>query len=134
MSVSPTEAEALFVKRLPAGAFCHRLVDTKAARNIVNNQPSDFLVVYQGGMWLAEVKLCNNATSFPFDNISTSQKSAAAHVTRQQGNYIFHILNGSNIQWYDVPAKAIITAILDGRKSLKWEELEIYRVRETTCL
>lgn len=127
MSAASDAAEKEFISQLPPRSFAHRLVDTKAARNLVNDQPSDYIVTSEGRMWYAEVKLCNEKVSFPFGNIRLGQKKAMSLQLRAKGEYFFHIKNGLTGRWYHIPAQLVLDTLAEGRKSLKWSEIDDYR-------
>ena len=127
MSKESDDAEKEFLAALPARSFAHRLVDTKAARNLVNDQPSDYIVTSEGRMWYAEVKLCNDKVSFPFGNIRMGQKKAMSLQLRAKGEFFFHIKNGLTGRWYHIPAQLVLDTLTEGRKSLKWSEIDDYR-------
>lgn len=118
------EVEKEFLGLLPKKAFAHRLVDTKAARNLVENQPSDYVVTANGVTWYAEVKLCAERVSFPFDNISKGQLRAMALQLRAGGEYFVHIKSSDKNRWYHIPAALILDTLESGKKSLKWSEID----------
>lgn len=118
------EVEEEFLGLLPKRAFAHRLVDTKAARNLVENQPSDYIVTSNGHMWYAEVKLCSELVSFPFANIRKGQLRAMKLQLRAGGLYFVHIRSSYMNRWYHIPASLILDTLESGRKSLKWSEID----------
>ena len=129
MSLQSDLTEKEFTERLPLGSYVHRLVDSKAARNQVGGQPADYLICPRGGSLLgfAEVKLCNDKVSFPFGNIRMGQKKAMSLQLRAKGEYFFHIKNGLTGRWYHIPAQLVLDTLTEGRKSLKWSEIDDYK-------
>ncbi len=118
------EVEEEFLGLLPKRAFAHRLVDTKAARNLVENQPSDYIVTANGHMWYAEVKLCSEMVSFPFANIRKGQLRAMTLQLRAGGEYFVHIKSSYMNRWYHIPAALILDTLESGKKSLKWSDID----------
>jgi len=93
---------------------------------IVEAQPADFMVTLNGVTAYTEVKDCNNKTSFPFGNITTSQMNAAKRQVAAKGLYFFVIHHQG--QWHCVPAKVILETTT--RKSLPWKDLQPYQLKK----
>lgn len=91
---------------------------------IVDAQPSDYMMTLNGVTAYVEVKDCNNKTSFPFSNITTSQMIAAKRQVAAKGLYFFAIHHKT--QWYCVPAEVILNTTT--RKSLPWKDLTPYEL------
>lgn len=129
--------EAAFKKRI----FIHRFQDTgdataktngRASRTgrrktvvFVDAQPADFLITLKDTAYV-EVKDCNNATSFPFSNITKSQMIAAKRQVAAKGKYFFVIHHKGT--WYCVPAEVILGTTT--RKSLPWKDLKPYQLKK----
>lgn len=125
MSILSDLAEAEYVSKfVPKGALLHRFVDTKAARNKVSAQPSDFLVAHNGRIWFAEVKSCHEATSFPFSALQRSQMQTISLSVKNGTEYRVYVKNENTEEWYLIPGNLIIDTLNAGRKSLRWLDLE----------
>lgn len=115
-------------------AFAHKFEDARAVisavesrKVIVKGQPSDYHVTENGVAFYAEVKSCENPTSFPFSNIKKPQWRAAILVSAANGSYFFFIRKEPERLWYRVPAPFFISLQADNVKSVKWEHLERFR-------
>lgn len=95
---------------------------------IVDAQPADFMVTLNGVTAYVEVKDCNNKTSFPFSNITTSQMIAAKRQVAAKGLYYF-VIHHKGI-WHCVPAEVILETT--DRKSIRWTDLEAYQLESLT--
>lgn len=123
------DTEREFTERLPLGSYIHRFVDTKAARNLVQGQPADYLICPRGGSLLsfAEVKLCNNPDRFPLSNLQLSQKSTMAQADLHGFPYHVYIKSGWRKTWYKISSATVLNLLSQGRKSITWDELENYK-------
>lgn len=111
-------------------SFCFQFHDTRAAMGAGKTQrvftaahPSDFLVTDKGETFYAEVKSCENPTSFAFSNVQTAQWSAARQVGRANGKYFFFLFSHSKSSWFKIPGLILVNMKLEGKKSVKWAEL-----------
>lgn len=111
----------------------HRFQDTMEVQGVkgvgkgfAGNQPADFIVTLDGKTFYAEVKSCENVTSFPFSNITQSQFRAATRVTSAGGIYLFFIKHLD--QWYMVEAGIILERWERGVKSMPWGHLSQHKV------
>jgi penicillin-binding protein-related factor A (putative recombinase) len=89
-------------------------------------QPSDFIVVANGGAFLAEVKSSHNKTSFSFDCFTPAQKAAMAmcHGCKVGHLYVIYIHNMNSNEWYRSTGYQIVEEIKAGRKSIKLSNLQ----------
>lgn len=92
-------------------------------------KPCDRLVTYNGQTTFVEVKSSGNKTSFPFANFQTTQIGFAIKITRAGGLYDVCITNTNTGHWYIVPWWEIEAVIDQGKKSIKWTDLERFRFR-----
>ena len=99
----------------------------QSRRVIVQGRPADYLVTTEGKTFFAEVKSCNSEASFPLSNIQRAQWSAAIQTVAAKGHYYFFIKREPTQQWYQVPAYVFVNGHNEGKKSFKWEELDVYR-------
>lgn len=132
MSQVSDDCEREFESLLHRPVWIHRLVDTKAARSTVGAQPADYLIGQSGHLHLAEVKLCHEAVSFPLGNLRLSQKTAIGMAVRLNFPYRVYVKNGLTGQWYIVPAEQILNTLTNGKKSIKWLDLEPSKWKMTT--
>ena len=126
MSILSDLAEAEYVSRfVPKGALLHRFVDTKAARNKVSAQPADFLVAHNGRIWFAEVKSCHEKVSFPFSALQRSQMQTLSLSVKNGTEYRVYVKNENTQEWYLLMGGLILDTLNKGKKSLRWDELEM---------
>ena len=126
MSILSDLAEAEYVSKfVPKGALLHRFVDTKAARNKVSAQPADFLVAHNGRIWFAEVKSCHEKVSFPFSALQRSQMQALSLSVKNGTEYRVDVKNENTQEWYLLMGGLILDTLNKGKKSLRWDELEM---------
>ena len=112
-----------FFSKLGKEAFVHRLTDTRAARNFVAAQPSDYLVVSQGDTFFCEVKTSKSSTSFSHHNIQPKQLASARRVIKAGGSYLFFIKSLALGKWFILPAQVILNAT---KKSTAWSDISQY--------
>lgn len=105
-------------------AFVHRLTDTRAARNFVAAQPSDYLVTVNGETFYAEVKSTQDVKAFHFSNIRKQQMAKSRMIAKAGGLYFFFIKSEHLGQWYCIPAQIVHNHPV---KHLTWIELEPYK-------
>jgi penicillin-binding protein-related factor A (putative recombinase) len=114
-------------------AFCHRFSDTAQAKAlngvaaIAPSQPSDYLVCFDGLMFLAEVKHSADKVSFSHSNIRPKQMGVARMCTPAGGAYFFFVFSKHLGKWFRIPASVIIASTI---KSTKWCDIMEY---EWTC-
>ena len=117
-------------KRYGKNAVVFRLPDTAAAKAtggkgaFLQDQPADFLVIWRGEMFFAEVKFSTIKDKFPLQNISRKQVAHARRVIKAGGSYYFFIKSYQYDQWFRVPAQYILTS---NKAHLRWDELGEYQ-------
>ena len=114
--------------------YCYGFEDTRAAmgaagtrRVFTKARPSDYLVTDNGMTFFAEVKSSQHPTSFNLHNIETEQWKTAIRVTTAFGIYLFFIRRESDLQWYRVPGAYMIHTWKQGRRIVRWTELEQFK-------
>ncbi len=116
------------LKRLGKAAYLYKLVDAAEIRGRTGiagrarAQPSDYLLTYKGRTAYAEVKGCENTTSFPLSYLRDVQSSAARQIIAAGGEYLVFIKRLPDRGWYCVPYQTLIHLAADN-KSVKWETL-----------
>lgn len=102
--------------------FIHTLVDTKRAGRLVQAQPSDKIVTYDGRTWYAEVKSTENPTVFLFARmLRIGQKGSANLVIYNRGDYWVHVRHELTKTWYHIPYQFLRDY---PRQSIRWEHLD----------
>lgn len=122
---------AAFGKR----AFVHRLVDAAEIRGRTGKvgearpQPSDYIVVFDGQTFFAEVKSTTHERNFSFSLLRPTQSAAAKQVLSAGGSYLIfiHKLAGQP-QWYQVPYSFIQQSKSLNKGSLSWQELTQWKI------
>lgn len=119
--------------RLGKRAWAFSFTDTAEARGMnkgknvfVKAQPADYLVVYQGAIFFAEVKSTIDAERFKFSLLRTSQSYAAAATLAAGGPYYIFIHSLAQSRWYRVPYDVVAAAKAEKKGSLLWSELESF--------
>ncbi len=89
-------------------------------------KPSDFLVSSPTDpLHYAEVKSTVDAKSFSFNKIQDGQSVAAQKAAaRGDGAYFFYIFSYPLGKWFIMSCKQYAAVLKDGRKSIKFTELE----------
>jgi penicillin-binding protein-related factor A (putative recombinase) len=127
---SENDFELKLKRRYGKKCFIYRVTDSKEVRGRTGKavstkaQPSDYIVTEDGETYYAEVKSCNNATSFPFGQISEVQMGSSKRQYMAGGKYFFFLHNKITNVWYKVPACAIHN---HNKRSFKWEEINNYK-------
>lgn len=122
------------------GSFIHRFSDTHDVNAQLNRfnegrkmvytekKPSDFLIVFGGNTFFAEVKSTSGVrgvTKALFDE----QEGLRNRILKAEGMYFYFIYSITNKQWYKVPGELIAY-----NPNRKWEELSEYKVEYLECL
>lgn len=121
-------------KRSGKECFLHRFVDASEIQGrtgVVGQaraQPSDYLVVSAGRTVFVEVKSTTHKTAFAFSLLRKVQSASAIQITTAGGTYYLYIHSLAKSQWYAVPYGVITDAKIDGKSSIKWEDLEPWRI------
>jgi len=126
----PTEAEfELIWNSFGKRAYVHRHQDQSDLYGLNRRglitfpQPSDYLVVFDGAVFFAEVKSTQNAKGFAISAIKQSQRGMAKQISTAGGVYFFFIKSLLSGVWYRVPATFMLEQI--GR--VAWSMLDPYR-------
>lgn len=135
-SYSEKEFERIMEQRMkdaPKRLFVHRMTDTKSIKQIAGQKsfakaaPSDYLVTLDGVMFYAEVKSTSEATSFKFSCFTPSQNLAMVKQVAAGGEYNVYVHHLPTDTWYEIPAYNIVVWKQNGFKSIKWDELEVFK-------
>lgn len=110
----------------------YRFVDSSLARNIVQSQPSDRLVVYKGMAILVEIKSSVDPVRFPLKNISKKQVGYGRRWVMAGARSVFIIHNILTDEFYFVPLSEVNSKINSRSASWKWEELAKYKKESYT--
>lgn len=105
----------------------YKFVDTFRARNFVPDQPADRMLIYKGVVWLVEIKSTFDLARFPLKNISKKQIGHGRAWTRVGAKEIFIIHKVPRKEFFFVPFSFINTAFEEGRSSVSWDELEVFK-------
>lgn len=120
------------IARLGKAAYLYKLVDAAEIRGRTGvagrarAQPSDYLLTYKGRTAYAEVKGCENTTSFPLSYLRDVQSSAARQVVAAGGEYLLFIKQLATGIWFSVP-HGVLYALAGDNKSVKWEALAPFK-------
>lgn len=99
----------------------------KSRKVFVQGRPSDYLVTSNGVTFFAEVKSCENSTSFAFSNIQKAQWKCAIRMVAAKGLYFFYIRREPERIWYKVPGAFFVSLFNSDVKSVKWKDMDVYR-------
>lgn len=102
------------------------MVGLNGGKNVAAfGNPSDFFLITHESGYLAEVKSSTNATSFSLSGFTPAQKSAIykCHKLGYGDKYRIYIHSLALNTWYLITATDYMTAITQGKKSIKWTEL-----------
>jgi len=105
----------------------YKFIDTHAARNLVTNQPSDRLAIYNGQTYLVEIKSSNDVARFPLKNISSKQIGHAQRWSFAGAKSIFIIHRIPTNEFYFVPFSEVLAKAKSKKASWRWEELQFYK-------
>lgn len=116
------------------GSFIYRFSDThdvnaqlkRFGENkkmvFTEKKPSDFLVVFHGRMFFAEVKSTENVKGVT-SSLFKEQVGLRNRIVKASGAYFYFIYSIFNKKWYVVPAFEIMS-----NPNRKWEQLKYYEV------
>lgn len=87
--------------------------------------PSDFFLLTHESGYLAEVKSSLDKTSFSLSGFTPSQKAAIykCHKLGYGNKYRIYIRSLHLNQWYLITADDYMRTINEGKKSIKWKDL-----------
>jgi hypothetical protein len=88
-------------------------------------QPSDYIVISTDSAVLAEVKSSHEKISFPLSCFTAAQRAAMAHCMAGNVGHLYYVYihNLHTNQWYLTTAKRIVQTFKDGKKSIRWNDL-----------
>lgn len=122
--------DAAFTK---GGAFVFRfkdaadLVGLNGGRRLkCYPQPADFLITHQGDTFFAETKSTSDPTRFSFSMLQPEQKKTGIKMTRASGKYFVFVHRLPTGTWYRLPYGYIMLSETEGKRSLRWDELDLY--------
>ena len=128
--------EETLKKHYLSKVFIYRITDTAEVRGratqyakfnaVTKAQYCDYIITCAGDTYMAEVKSTSEKVSFPFSMITTVQWGASKRQVLAEGKYIFYIHNMNTDTWYEVPAQILHKIEEEGKKSVKWKDLENY--------
>lgn len=105
--------------------FFKRFTDTyEAGGNIVQSQPSDIWLLYQGKFSLCEVKSSEYKDKFYFKDVRPSQWNGAIRVLASGGYSMFLIVKLPEWQWYFVPGRTMLAVRSTGEAGIKWSDMQ----------
>lgn len=128
-----TFAQDDFIRRMEAQpqTFVWRMRDKKDLMGINRGRkvaafplPSDFLVGREGSLIFAEVK-STTGDRFEYSNIQPGQRSASGISAKIGTPYWFFIYSLKLNQWFQLSGAQLHADIKAGKKSRKFEELEV---------
>lgn len=134
------DAERAFENHWRRVGHCQRLRDKRDLVGLNKNtrladwaKPSDFIVSAPGiPLVYAEVKSTKDGKSFAFSKIQAGQSAAAlAEHSRGSGAYLFFIFSYPLGKWFIMDCHKYAALLDQGRRSVKFEELEEWHVSRT---
>jgi penicillin-binding protein-related factor A (putative recombinase) len=122
------ETEKIFddLYKTKPGIVWYQFTDTYKARNVVDAQPADRLLIYQGQAWLIEIKSTIDEKRFPLKNISKKQVGAGRYWQAAGAREYFIIHQKVWNKFYFVPFTIINDFFKEGRSSIFWDEIEMW--------
>lgn len=102
------------------------MVGLNGGKNVAAfGNPSDFFLLTSKSGYLVEVKSSTNTTSFSLSGFTPSQKMAIykCHKLGYGEKYRIYIHSLHLNQWYMITADDYMKTINQGKKSIKWTEL-----------
>ncbi len=109
----------------------YKFIDSHAARNLVQNQPADRLIIYMGTVILTEIKSSYDPMRFPLKNISKKQIGTGRRWVAAGTKSMFIIHRLQTNEFFFVPLTEVLKKMDSGHKSWKWSELEYFKHEAT---
>lgn len=129
------DSEKIFIDAMQEmGLYVHRLRDSQDVNGLNKHRkgriamfpcPSDFIIARKGYYELAEIKSVTSSRSFTYSMVRPAQRAAATVAASIGSPYNFYIHDKINDIWYVISAKQFIDNIKAGKKSSKFEELDL---------
>ena len=105
----------------------YRFIDSSAARNMIQAQPADRLLIYKGQPILAEIKSSVDPDRFPLKNISKKQIGYGRRWVLAGAKSMFIIHRIQTNEFYFVPLTEVLKKFESKHKSWKWSELDYFK-------
>jgi hypothetical protein len=106
-----------------------RFTDTYEARGeVVQRQPSDQWVLWNGIFYLVEVKSSNYEDKFYFKDVRTSQFIGARRSTAAGGRSVFVIVKLPEWKWHKVQGMTLWTMKEAGEKGILWSQMDVIQL------
>ncbi len=128
MRNSGKKTEAIFddMYKNKLGIVWYKFTDTYAARNFVQAQPADRMLVHKGQVWLVEIKSTNDIARFPLKNISKKQVGFGRYWRAAGAKEVFIIHQIPWNKFYFVPFNFIDEKFKGKKASINWDEIEVF--------
>lgn len=92
-------------------------------------KPCDRILIFDGIVSFCEVKSTHDKTSFSFGQLQRGQINYATKITAARGRYDIYVWSYATRHWYVLPWVKVAELKAAGRSSIKWTELEQYKVQ-----
>lgn len=104
--------------------YFKRFTDTyEAGGKVVQSQPSDLWMIYQGEFAICEVKSSEYADKFYFKDVRPSQWVGALRILASGGRSMFLIVKLPEWQWYFAPGRLMLQIRESGEKGIFWSQM-----------
>lgn len=99
-------------------------------KKLVRSQakPCDRILIFDGIVSFCEIKSTHHKTAFQFGQLETGQIGYAKKITAAFGQYDIYVWSYVTRQWYVLPWVLVSGLKGSGRSSVKWTEIEQYKV------
>ena len=101
-----------------------RFSDSREAGRLIQDQPSDQWVLYQGTFYLVEVKSSNDPMKFYFKNIQPSQLIGARRSHAAGGRTTFMIVKLPEWLWFKIDGMRIVELKDQGEAGISWTDMQ----------
>lgn len=105
----------------------YKFVDSSAARNMIQAQPADRMIMHKGHMWLVEIKSSMDPVRFPLKNISKKQIGYGKRWQGAGASSIFIIHRIETDEFFFVPLSEVLDKLKSKSASWHWSELEPFK-------
>jgi len=95
----------------------------QAGGNVVQNQPSDLWMLYQGKFAICEIKSSEYKDKFYFKDVRPSQWIGAMRVLAAGGFSFFLIVKIPDWQWYFVTGRRMLDIKESGEAGIYWQQM-----------
>lgn len=122
-------------------AWCYRIKDAASIRGItgrlghgIDATPSDYILVWDGETYFAEVKSTQHETRFEFSLLTRGQTGHYPQIQAAGGRYIIFLHRLTTGQWYMIPMSDVVQhTATTGQKSIPWTDMEKYKCPTTVA-